>query len=503
MKAEAADLRHSLNVDFDVYANENNELPLAVYIERLDADLAEMRELYCRRKNEIEQCLEEQDRLCEELEEARQTLALSPLASEVEVSSFQEHLIDLKTLKLKRQNEIDCLKREIIDIGEELDVTMSQIVSEHLRPTEKHISQLRDELRTLQHQRESIKRECQHLIEKLDSIWECLEVPMSIRLKFRHLATKYKQSSLDEIEEELKRCKVIKQENIKLFVDKLREQIVAQWDKIHRSEAERNKFSYFFSQVYNEDLLELHEMELEECKRFYEANRNIFEKFAERNEWWEKMIALEAKQNEPNRYNNRGGQLLREEKERKQLNLKLPMIEAEIKSMVEDYRERTGRDFLINGEEIVELMNRDWENIRSTKEQLKSARKVNATTGQTPKPRAVVPPTPKTPSSVHGHTTMKRLASTTNLATASGNPGKRMHLDIPGRANNLTSMSTSKKNVMRTPYEHQSTMTKRNLFGTGTNFPRPTASVKKNRAAVVSTLKVPTLALPRRRVSVS
>lgn len=291
-----------------------------------------------------------------------------------------------------------------------------------------NLNSLRDELKSLRHQRDLIKRDCEQMLSKLESLWDCLDVSSAMRSKYRNLATIYKQSSLDEIETELKRCKALKQENIKLFVDKLRVQIVAIWDKIHRSEHERNKFTYFQSEVYTEDLLELHEMELEECKLFYENNRwvehlnkgfidenmtehvsvlyrVIFEKFAERNAWWEKLIAFEAKQNEPGRYNNRGGQLLREEKERKRLNLKLPEIEAEIKKLVEEYRDRTSRDFLINGECIIDIMERDKEEMRNAKELLKSARKGNGP--------SAVPTTPRTPMSVRGQTTLKRVPSST------------------------------------------------------------------------------------------
>lgn len=111
------------------------------------------------------------------------------------------------------------------------------------------------------------------MLDKLELLWDCLDVSSSMRSRYRYLATIYKQSSLDEIENELKRCKAMKRENIKLFVDKLRVQIVDVWDKIHRSENERNKFTYFKSEVYTEDLLDLHEMELQECKAFYETNR--------------------------------------------------------------------------------------------------------------------------------------------------------------------------------------------------------------------------------------
>lgn len=136
----------------------------------------------------------------------------------------------------------------------------------------------------------------------------------------------------------------------------------------------------------------------------------LYEKLDERNTWWEKMVALEAKQNEPNRYNNRGGQLLREEKERKQLNQKLPEIEKEIRKMLEQFELKYKREFLINGESVSDVMEKDWDNMHVAKEQLKSARKANVAT---PSHRSAA--TPKnTPGSVRGQTsTIKRLASTT------------------------------------------------------------------------------------------
>lgn len=49
---------------------------------------------------------------------------------------------------------------------------------------------------------------------------------------------------------------------------------------------------------------------------------------------WDRMAALEAKASEPGRYNNRGGQLLKEERERKTIANKLPKIEAELTELV-------------------------------------------------------------------------------------------------------------------------------------------------------------------------
>lgn len=128
------------------------------------------------------------------------------------------------------------------------------------------------------------------------------------------------------------------------------------------------------------------------------------------------MVALEAKQNEPGRYNNRGGQLLREEKERRQLNQKLPEIEKEIRKMLDAYEQTHKIPFSINGERLVDIIERDY----TVKEQLKSARKVNIVT---PNHRGMAA-TPKTPSSVRSQTnsTMKRLASTTKSVYLSIQP---------------------------------------------------------------------------------
>lgn len=236
------------------------------------------------------------------------------------------------------------------------------------------------------------------------------------------------------------------------------------------------------------------------------------------------MIALEAKQNEPNRYNNRGGQLLREERERKQILLKVPEIKKEIRKMLDEYEHAYRRPFLINGECVRDIMARDWDNMNSAKEQLKSARKANIAT---PSHR-----TPKTPMSIKGQTSaMKRLASTTkyvlfanplrkfdrehlienifflsfqiyhfSLALANGNTAKKLFTELPGsgRGNNLTS-SARHVNVtaIRTPGS-VGNHTKRNLL-TQLNSPGLFAKPKVSR---VKPCKVATtLSVPRRRVS--
>lgn len=111
------------------------------------------------------------------------------------------------------------------------------------------------------------------MLQKLEILWDCLDTPTSIRSKYRAIAKQCKISSVTELNRELKLCKVAKQENLKLFIDKLRSKLVEQWDKIYKSQEERDSFEFFRSDTYTEDLLQLHEMELEECTRFYNQNK--------------------------------------------------------------------------------------------------------------------------------------------------------------------------------------------------------------------------------------
>lgn len=142
-----------------------------------------------------------------------------------------------------------------------------------LTPTKENIKYLQDERDRYQKEKKEIKCECEQLLQKLEILWDCLDAPNSVRSKFRAIAAEYKVSSISEMNRELKMCKTVKQENLKHFIEKLRIKIVELWDKIYKSQEERDKFEFLRSDTYTEDLLLLHEMELEECTKFYNENK--------------------------------------------------------------------------------------------------------------------------------------------------------------------------------------------------------------------------------------
>ena len=89
------------------------------------------------------------------------------------------------------------------------------------------------------------------------------------------------------------------------------------------------------------------------------------------------MIALEGKTSEPGRYKNRGGQLLKEEKERKSIAKKLPEIEEILKKLLLEYEIEYKRKFTSFGNDVSEIIDLEWQERRLQKEKLMSARKIS------------------------------------------------------------------------------------------------------------------------------
>lgn len=96
------------------------------YFDKLDSDLYEMRELYIKRKLNVEKCLEQQRELCAALGQPERKLQLDPLPTESEVQDFELYLVDLKGEKLQRENDIGNLKKEIGSLCVELELTICE-----------------------------------------------------------------------------------------------------------------------------------------------------------------------------------------------------------------------------------------------------------------------------------------------------------------------------------------------------------------------------------------
>ena len=81
---------------------------------------------------------------------------------------------------------------------------------------------------------------------------------------------------------------------------------------------------------YTEELLATHEHQVEVMKGYYEDNKEMFRLIERRNMTWDKLKELEAKSSDPNRFANRGGNLLKEEREKKALQKSYPKVKLDL-----------------------------------------------------------------------------------------------------------------------------------------------------------------------------
>lgn len=143
----------------------------------------------------------------------------------------------------------------------------------------------------------------------------------------------------------------VKADNMAIFIHREREDIIALWDALYYSDAERAKFSVIegggftessvssthieaqpsFAEVYNEEILFAHEIEKQKLAEEKQSKEAILVKLARYFGLLDEMRQLEESANDPARLTGRGqrgdpGRLLREEKQRKRVAKEKPKV---------------------------------------------------------------------------------------------------------------------------------------------------------------------------------
>lgn len=400
---------------------DEGEVPLYSYKTKLDKSLEGLRIQLKERHDEIEDLLVQQNDICTELGESARPLGYDPLPSAGQLQEFRVHLRELYTVKDARLVEFKELRHEIRDCLEMLE--LEQLSGEDQKLVDsKKVQYSKGNLARLHGLRDRLSEKCEELRrlldqakEKVRNLWKCLETLPEDREKLEYYKECHR-TAYDMWRQEFDRCETEKRQNLKKFVDKVRQELLIVWEKTLKSDDEKRRFKYFTSDVYSDDLIRIHEIELEELSQFYNDNEGIFALLAERKLLWARMDALEEKANAPNRFNNRGGQLLREEKERKTIAHKLPKIEQELRELVNEFEETHKRKFTVYGKEVLEMIEQEWVEKRAGKK-LMTARKKEPTTANqlTPGRKANTPHPSRT---INSSTASRVAPNTTSVSTA-------------------------------------------------------------------------------------
>ncbi|KAL9916900.1 protein regulator of cytokinesis 1-like [Glossina fuscipes fuscipes] len=380
LEEELKNLSSLLELEIQLPHYQYDETPLMIVYCELDRNVTNLREKLEKKRAQVFKLLAEQRVLCDELDVSPYLLVSDPLPKSSDIDAFRKHLENLYNQREKLLEKLPIMQRDIqsfldiLNLKSLSDDENHLLHSSHVKLSKETFEGLRRMYDLYGGQVKELKDKIDDMRGKLETVWSRLNTSPKTRSKFR-ACTEYNQNTYDVLYDELQRCELAKRHNIKMYLQQIRDEINDWWDKTLKSEEERNRFLNFRSNCYTDDLLHLHELELNDLKSFYENNRQLFELFADRNILWCRMQALEARVSDPGRLSNRGGQLLKEEKERKTIANKLPKVEQQIRDLVSVYEKRENSHFFVYGKNIIDVMSSQWEEKRLEKEKLLSARK--------------------------------------------------------------------------------------------------------------------------------
>uniref|UniRef100_A0A4W4DMR1 Protein regulator of cytokinesis 1a n=1 Tax=Electrophorus electricus TaxID=8005 RepID=A0A4W4DMR1_ELEEL len=163
-----------------------------------------------------------------------------------------------------------------------------------------------------------------------------------------------------DLQTELERLEELKMKNIKSVVEIVRGEISLLWEKCFYSLQQRQAFTPYYDDAFTEELLAAHEQEQQCLKEHYESHRELYDGV---NSWqnnWSLFQELEKKATDPSRFHNRGGNLLREEKQRAELQKSLPKLERSLKSQIEQWEAEQGKEFQVNGQCFTQYVEEQW-----------------------------------------------------------------------------------------------------------------------------------------------
>ncbi|KAG5897209.1 hypothetical protein JTB14_022560 [Gonioctena quinquepunctata] len=333
------------------------------------------------RRKELIKFRQKQLELCKCLGREPKVVNDNPLPSSDEISDFQIHIEKLEQEKFERFEKFYVMKDEITSMMQELNVFASTEFQKNILSKDDSKFML-----------ENVKGEISHLRASVDNYWNLLDVSLHERQEFRERYTGNSIEVLDALRIEIRRCADLKKANIKVFVDKLRKELDIIWEQCHCTESVKDNFSYYASDCYTEDLLELHEIELKKWKDHYEENKEMLALLNKHSKLWNKLIELEESSTGPDRYNNRGGKLLKEEKERNALAKQIPKIEETLQEHAYKFEKHHGFEFKTFGktiEEYIHHVRADRENARKEKLSARKMQRDQPTLSLTPAKSAI------------------------------------------------------------------------------------------------------------------
>ncbi|KAM8938831.1 protein regulator of cytokinesis 1-like [Pelodytes ibericus] len=336
------------------------------------------------RLNELSLLQQEDQELCTELFMTPYYIPTGTVPSRQQLVELKEHIKAQTEEKQQRTLIFSSLRGEIRqcleDMGRQPQFGLEEDAicgdEEDFTLTSENIKALKLLKEHLELRKETLLCALTTLKEKVQVLWNRLLVPQEEKETVLNVPTCPIAGAIKQWENELSRLEELKRTNLKEVILKIREELKMYWDKCFYSTEQRNAFTPYQCDDFNEELLSQHDEEVVQMKHQYEKCKEMLDAVSKWESSWEQFLVLEKRALDPNRFSNRGGSLLKEEKERMKLQKVLSKLEEELKTRVEAWEAEKGSPFLLNGLRFMDYVAGQWENHKLQKEREKQDRTV-------------------------------------------------------------------------------------------------------------------------------
>ncbi|CAN9499408.1 unnamed protein product [Ophioblennius macclurei] len=346
-----------------------------------------MREQKRQRIEDLKSLAVRDHQLCEKMCTTPFGIDLTTVPSLTQLESYKSYLDNLSKEKDHRHNEFLSIKKEIIvcmDDLEQLPETSFETSvmcedEEAFCLSNDNISALKLLLSQLQERKTERELMCSSFRTKIQGLWDRLQVPEEDREAFSEHMVQSKKKNFEALQAEVQRLELLKMQSLKSFTEAIRAEIAVLWEKCFYSEEQQNAFIAYHDDHFTEELLNAHESEAEALKKYHEDHKELFEGVTKWQTNWTLFLELDRKANDPMRFNNRGGNLLKEEKQRTVLQTGLPKLEKTLKVKIDEWEEEQGKTFLVNGQKFLDYVQQQWDQHHAEKEKEKLERQIKKT----------------------------------------------------------------------------------------------------------------------------
>lgn len=435
--------------------------------------------IYVQRSDKANELLAQLTKLSDGMDGMSITRDLQPPSSKDDLDLSTSYLTQLEGEIQRWRNElqsrisrVSLLASQIVSFWAELGTPQETLDSTIMNCYKTHPERLGTNLAdisrldTLKESllQEKTKRETtlSQLTKNIHVLWEKLAEDDHYMQEFSRTNRGLGLNVLQAHETEYARLLEKKRQNISVFIQDAREQIKDLWDKLYFSEEERYQFTAAYAEIYTDASLDAHECEIVRLEALLVERQPILSLIEQFNELKAEEMQLEASTQDASRLLGRGGggrrdptRLLREEKMRKRLAKRKPIVLQDLKRGLGAWEGQTDQPFLINGESFNDILEAEL-----AKEGSKSVRKPLAAMApppartSAPTPRSRPPSASKTPSRVNDSPTKSGSALQKHALPPSSTikpPSSPTRMGPPGMTRPQTQISKFRTDDYQTP----------------------------------------------------